>query len=430
MDINLIVDNAVIVLCNLSYCIVGYSFYRMACCLAVRRKGWVYTAVCCVSCPFLVSMVIYPNDMFNVTFDFIWIVAVMLLCFKGSILQKLSVAAVLYPLIIAQNFLIEDIGLYIYIGAGRSFWAEQILRIVQSCIIVFFWIVLYRTFKNRLKLAGRLFDNKTWLLLGSVCMASMVSITVCIYFTPEETYKIWPCAVACMVTNISSLYLAGYFTQSIRMGMEQKNMRLQQAYYEELDKNQTQIRKVRHDMNNHLSVIRELFENGRREEADQYFKEVERQILDTNRVFCKNSIVNAVLNARYNQAAELGIDCFFHIDLSHVNGIDPVSLCTIFSNTLDNAIEASMKIENPEKRKISVKARCTENGYFSYEITNAKSNPIKLQKGRYLTSKEDSVSHGLGLWNVQEIVEKYGGTIDISYTDQDFSVTILIGGVA
>lgn len=429
MDINLIVDNAVIVLCNLSYCIVGYSFYRMACCLAVRRKGWVYTAVCCVSCPFLVSMVIYPNDMFNVTFDFIWIVAVMLLCFKGSILQKLSVAAVLYPLIIAQNFLIEDIGLYIYIGAGRSFWVEQILRIVQSCIIVFFWIVLYRTFKNRLKLAGRLFDNKTWLLLGSVCMASMVSITVCIYFTPEETYKIWPCAVACMVTNISSLYLAGYFTQSIRMGMEQKNMRLQQAYYEELEKNQTQIRKVRHDMNNHLSVIRELFENGRREEADQYFKEVERQILDTNRVFCKNSIVNAVLNARYNQAAELGIDCFFHIDLSHVNGIDPVSLCTIFSNTLDNAIEASMKIENPEKRKISVKARCTENGYFSYEITNAKSNQIKLLKGRYLTSKEDGASHGLGLWNVQEIVERYRGTIDISYTDQDFSVTILISGV-
>lgn len=429
MGVKMIIENMVIVLCDLAFCAMGYFFYRVICCLANRRKGWFYTAICCVSCPFIVSMVIFPNDMFNVTFDFFWIIAMMLVCFKGSVLQKLSVATVLYPLIIAQNFLIEDIGLYIYIMAGRSFWAEQILRILQSFIFVFIWILLYRTFENRLKLAGRLFDNKTWLLLGSVCMASMVSITVCIYFTPEETYKIWPCAVACMITNISSLYLAGYFTQSIRMGMEQKNMRLQQAYYEELEKNQTQIRKVRHDMNNHLSVIRELFENGRREEANQYFKEAERQILDTNRVFCKNSIVNAVLNARYNQAVELGIDCFFHIDLSYVNGIDPVSLCTIFSNTLDNAIEASMKMENPEKRKISVKARCTENGYFSYEITNAKSNPIKLQKGRYLTSKEDGASHGLGLWNVQEIVERYRGTIDISYTDQDFSVTILISGV-
>lgn len=119
MDIKTIIDNMVIVLCDLAFCIMGYFFYRVICCLVNRRKGWLYTAICCVSCPFIVSMVIFPNDMFNVTFDFFWIIAMMLVCFKGSVLQKLSVAAVLYPLIIAQNFLIEDIGLYIY--QGRAF---------------------------------------------------------------------------------------------------------------------------------------------------------------------------------------------------------------------------------------------------------------------------------------------------------------------
>lgn len=66
------------------------------------------------------------------------------------------------------------------------------------------------------------------------------------------TSKVWLCAFACMATNIGSIYLAGYFVSSIRRDMEQRNLKLQQDYYKELEKNQAEIRKLRHDMNNHL----------------------------------------------------------------------------------------------------------------------------------------------------------------------------------
>ena len=204
-------------------------------------------------------------------------------------------------------------------------------------------------------------------------------------------------------------------------------MKLQRVYYEELERNQTEIRRFRHDMNHQLLVIRDLFDREDREAAHAYFRELESQITPKNRCFCKNSVLNAVLNAKYSQAEDSGIDCFFHIDLPEVTAIDQVSLCSIFANTLDNAIEASRKIPEPEKRSISVKARIADNGFFSYEIKNEKRNKVLMEKGNYISDKKNKSEHGLGLSNVQRTVEKYNGTLHISYDDTSFTVVILIG---
>lgn len=158
-------------------------------------------------------------------------------------------------------------------------------------------------------------------------------------------------------------------------------------------------------------------------------EEIETRLAARTRVFCKNSIINAVLNAKYNLALEQGINVFFHIDLDRLIGLDPISLCCLFSNTLDNAVEASVKIPDLKKRRISLKARVTENGYFTFEITNTKANAVREHKGRLVSDKEDSDTHGLGLANVREMVEKYSGTLDISYTETTFTVTVLIGNV-
>ena len=81
-----------------------------------------------------------------------------------------------------------------------------------------------------------------------------------------------------MATNIGSLYLAGYFVNTIQQEMEQDNLKLQRVYYEELERNQTEIRRFRHDMNHHLLVIRDLFDREDREAAHAYFRELESQI--------------------------------------------------------------------------------------------------------------------------------------------------------
>lgn len=77
-----------------------------------------------------------------------------------------------------------------------------------------------------------------------------------------------------------------------------------------------------------------------------------------------------------------------------------------------------------DKRWIRLNAR-SHNGHFSYEISNSKCNDIIFEKKKIRTDKQDAELHGLGLKNIKEIVEKYNGHIDISYSDVDFTITIL-----
>lgn len=404
----------------------GFLFYRIVCCFARKRVGRFWSIIVYFSCTTLSCMIIFPNDLFNVTLDLIWFAAVMLIAFQGSVWQKLAAVAVLYPLIISQNFFILDMLGSLGNLLGWSYVLDILFMAADTLLHLLIWYGIYKVFEKHLIQIGKLFNDKIWMLLDAVCLASLVSITTCIYFAPRESYKMWPAAFACFVTNTGCIALAEYFIISIQQDMERKNLILQKNYYEELEQNQAEIRKLRHDMNNHLSVIQSLFRSGDQEEAERYMKELETQMMAHTRVFCKNNIANAVLNAKYNLALKHGIDCFFHIDLEKLIGIDAISLCCLFSNTIDNAIEACVKIPDPGRRHISVKARVTDTGYFTYEIANTKTNIITEQKGRLKSDKEDAAVHGLGLSNVREVVEKYSGTLDISYTDDTFTVTVLI----
>lgn len=411
------------------YAVTGLLLYRLLCCMVPKKEGKIWSALIFISCAIISNIIIFAGDLFNVTMVLLWFIVLMLSCFKGRLSARLAIVSLLYPLIIAQNFLVMEVLGKLYFASGKAPWMDFLVSLLDPLLHILIWYLLLKVFRKKLKQVPLLFDDKTWALLGSVCFASLVGITSSIYFAPQETWKMWPNAAACFLTNISCLYLAEYFSNSIRHEMERQNLKLQKEYYEELEHNQDQIRKFRHDMRNHLAVIISLFDSGDRTEAEAYFREVDAQMTTANRVFCKNSIVNAVLNAKYNQAAEYNIDCFFNIDLKNLFSIDPVSLCSLFANTLDNALEASLKIKDPACRKISVKARVTENGYFSYEIKNRKTNPIAEHRGKFLSDKKTSGPHGLGLSNVREIVEKYEGTLDISYTDDTFCVTVLIGNV-
>lgn len=415
---------------NLLYFVQGLLIFRILSYFAKKRDGKIWNVVIYLSCAILSSMIIYPNDLTNVIIDLIWFTALMLTAFYGSVWQRLAAVAVLYPLILSQNFFVMDFFGVFGNWLGWSLALDIFCTVADPVSHLLIWYGIYRLFENNLDQTRQLFGDKIWILLDAVCLASLVSITTCILLAPKETYKMWPAAFACFATNLGCIALAKYFITSIRQNMERKNLILQKSYYEKLEQNQAEIRRFRHDMNNHLSTVRSLFDSGNLKDAGDYLRELETQMTVHTRVFCKNSIVNAVLNAKYNLAQEQGIDSFFHIDLDRLAGMDSVSLCSLFSNTLDNAIEASLRIPDPKERRMSVKARVTENGYFTFEVTNAKKNRILLdEKGRIQSDKGDSTIHGFGLSNVREIVEKYDGTMDISYTEDIFTVTILIENV-
>ena len=341
--------------------------------------------------------------------------------------MKVSAVMILFPIVTAVNFLLNNMGTKIFFTFwGGMGFANLLFSNVAEIIPMTFWYIFYRVMRQRLQKARQLLDRRSWLFLDLICLASLVAVVSLVCFTPSLAPAAYPCMLACIATNFTSIYLASYLADTIQAEMERKNLRLQKDYYEELENSQKQIRSLRHDMNNHFAVAESLLKSGKTEEALEYLEKLAGYVETGNRRFCENNIINALLNAKYSQAAEQGIDCFFHISIDGFTKLDDIALCSIFANTLDNAIEACCKIPSGHPRKISARARYTKEGYFSFEIINTKENEIQKKKGRFLTDKEDPHSHGLGIASVQEIIEKSGGTLDISYTEKEFRLTIFI----
>ena len=97
----------------------------------------------------------------------------------------------------------------------------------------------------------------------------------------------------------------------------------------------------------------------------------------------------------------------------------------MFSNLLDNAIEACEKIPEPSKRFIHLRVR-TKHGFLSCSVHNSKAGASSFDGKIYRTSKKDSKNHGYGLSNLQDLVTRYHGTLDIQESPDEFSVVFIL----
>ena len=234
-------------------------------------------------------------------------------------------------------------------------------------------ITVYRCVKVWVPQAVRMLTERMWLVLSLISLASFIGIIIIIYkCTYDDSYLAWPVCIATLITSMGCCCLCTYMAKIVRSDMELETMRYQKSYYQEVESSQQTVRRMRHDMKNHLSVVETLLRDGRYEKAEEYLHGLDQEFASGTRVYCPDPVVNAVLNAKMEKAEEEGIPCEYQVDLEEALPIDDIDLCSLFANTLDNAVEACEKIAEREKRRISLKARC-RNGHFSYEIVNSKS---------------------------------------------------------
>lgn len=135
-------------------------------------------------------------------------------------------------------------------------------------------------------------------------------------------------------------------------------------------------------------------------------------------------ILDIVLNEKQVDCNENNINLFCDINFSKCNFIEMIDVCSIFSNILDNAIEACNKIKNDEKY---IKIRGTfVKSYYVIRCENSKVNKIKIKNNRIISSKKDKFIHGIGLKSVKSSLKKYDGELEIEDFEDKFLVQIYI----
>lgn len=200
-----------------------------------------------------------------------------------------------------------------------------------------------------------------------------------------------------------------------------KYLEEQISHYKYLENREQETRKFRHDMKNHMMVLRTLYDSGNTEEFEEYFGTISERITQYgNRISVGNDTADAIINQYAQEAEQSGIRIQVEGHFPMECHIAAVDICTIFSNLLSNAVRAEKEASGCQ---VNLRVRNMDNELL-VEVWNDYVIPVKRNGTRFLSTKEDRASHGLGLQNVYECVGRNRGVIHITTDNQIFDVKL------
>lgn len=207
--------------------------------------------------------------------------------------------------------------------------------------------------------------------------------------------------------------------KKLKENLELVNYRneLELEYYQQMQKNIEETRKIRHDFYNVLSAI-----NDANEISSELKDEIETAIRQSSTAtFCQNDIVNLIIVNKNKICLENNIRLDADLDIPEEIIVSKLDLLRVFSNILDNAIEANLK--SNENRFIKLNAKIRDNYLFISAKNPLNSEIIKNNK-RYETTKKQKNQHGFGMIILDDIAKKYDGELIAENNENSFTILI------
>lgn len=282
-----------------------------------------------------------------------------------------------------------------------------------------------------------IFTIREWYALAAISLITIFSVITITTETDWVKYTSQPIAIDFfhihIIGGLLFINFIGYFlihritvreTKLRDYAVFREKVKNETAMYHSISENLENQRKRTHEYKNQLAAISALAAEGAYQELRAYIEKIETDLqhrmdaVDTNHV-----IVNAILNTKYREAVSKGI--VFVLKVNDLSGlkIEEEDIVIILSNLLNNALEAC---EQCEEKQIKLKF-VLENGQAVISVKNSMAAEPVVENGKLLTSKtKDAQEHGLGIQNVVECVEKYGGRYMIDYEKGGFQFSILI----
>ena len=186
---------------------------------------------------------------------------------------------------------------------------------------------------------------------------------------------------------------------------KQHQIEFSQMYYDFISR--------QHDFKHQLETIEELIFQNNKHDAYILLKEYKAKLRTSQSFITGNITIDALLTVKYLTMKNNNILFKFVSYPLNLLPIPITDFCSIIGNLLDNAIEASLRINDPfEELAISL-SFSRMYGVFRIVCKN-RCNPSSLhnENGIWKSSKNEnaySSVHGLGIPSIIRIVSRYDG---------------------
>ena len=130
--------------------------------------------------------------------------------------------------------------------------------------------------------------------------------------------------------------------------------------------------------------------------------------------------MDAIINSKLSEAQAKGIQFTFMANLHIPIQIDPVDLCGVLANQLENAFEACMQIPDPAGRIVHAEVKQVQSFVILRVENTVLSDPFANNPDLHTTKSDSSIPHGYGLLNIRSIAQKYEGVLHTEFSNNRF----------
>lgn len=329
---------------------------------------------------------------------------------------------------IISLILSQDIQMIFFSNLTYRFIFSLIVKVADALVFYVFYKMLNRIDKN--------IKSKFWVLFAIVMFVFLSITTVFLQIYPDTEQN---SASTVMYIALTSLFFAMsviliYFYTEISKSYQrdsklfflENNFSTLQEQIAVQQQNNEKVRKLRHDMKNHLANIRSLIDNGKiaaavtlLDNTAENVNNAKAEMIDTG-----NSFVDAILLSKTAVCREKNIDFSCSVQPLENLKINAVDLSSLLSNLLDNAMEAAAQTTEPFVRLTIIKYNayytiCVENSYKGKEF-------LKENMGSLISTKSDKALHGYGTQIISDIAQKYDGNYTWEAQENRFISTVIM----
>lgn len=316
---------------------------------------------------------------------------------------------------------------------GKQFWIE-IYKFSQSmlqCVLFLIPRAVAILFLMKWKEKSLILkENRKILALLCVVFLGILRIyttTMINMVTSTRTAQGWSAAVSLVFVGTLTAGVVMFFHHFQMLKTENKMLLELETLSENhikdmkimMEKNRIQT----HDMKHHLLILREYGQEKQWDSLMSYLNELSEDILAKKKTgWTQTGILDTILEQKKEKAESEGIEFSIQADRIGALPFSDLEICTLFSNLLDNAIEACEKIEG-NRRWIEIQIT-RKSGMLYLTISNSIKDRPSEQEGKLITNKQNHQLHGYGIKSVQKIVRKYEGDFSYQIRESEFIVTI------
>ena len=392
------------------------------------KKFWICNLLFCLVGTFsdLGFMPPYLNIFYGaLTYELIAVVF-----FEGAFSRKTFVNVIF----VAVWMLDEAIVGLVFGVIGISYQEQFLLGAILTRLVIFLLEKIIQYFyvkKNDIPVDRK--EGAALLVFPVVSIILMFCIFVLCQTCTNRSLRLGITVVSLLLIPMNIFQFRIYDKIKEKAKVEKRNLIYQQMVdlYEkqiaEREETTRKIRQFRHDMKLHLSAVRELAEEKDTDGIISYIDELANDPGMRKSDFANsgNLLLDGLLNQAYERAVKTKIQMKLRLEIPYKLNISDADLYVILGNALENALEASEKV--PQEERLIELSLVYKNGDLRIGIRNRYvEEPRKDSQGTFLSSKNNSEYHGIGLYSIRETVKKYHGFMDIHTENKIFSLVIVI----